>query len=202
MKRKIIAKKIWITAIFLGLIVTLIAVIDYKVHYQYLTKNKLYFYECTGILCVTEVKDDSKLLYSSFDCKYDECPVYKSELDDTHVLLEEENELLLYNYRTGVTISKDYDDYKILNNKSIIVVRNKKQGIINFQNELLVETIYDQLGHEQNEYLTGHNINSIIAKKDDKYGIISLKTGEIIEPFNYEEDEINQLLDKIKENIT
>lgn len=201
MKKINIAKKTWVISIFLILITILIAVIDYKVHYQYLSKTKLYFYECSGNLCITEVEDDSKLLYSAYECEYEKCPIYKKELDDTYVLLENKNELLLYNYRTSKIISKDYDDYKFLDSKNIIVTRNQKQGMIDTENKLLIETNYDQLGYEQNGYITGYNLNHIIAKKDNKFGIISLKTGEITEPFNYEETNIEELLKIIKDNM-
>lgn len=176
-------------------------IVDYKVHYQYLSKNKLYFYDCTGNLCVAEVEDNSHLLYSSYDCEYGACPIYKKELDDTYVLLEENNSVLLYNYRTGKIISKDYDDYQFLNNEIIIVTRNDYQGLINLNNELIIETIYEQLGYEQNGYLVGYNLNFIIAQKDGKYGIISFKTGEVIEPFDYSEEQINELLGRLKEDI-
>lgn len=202
LKKQNIARKVWIISIFLELIIILVMIIDYKVHYQYLSKNKLYFYECSGILCVTEVENNAHLLYSTYDCSYDTCPTYKKELDDTYVLLEENNNCLLYNYRTGEMISKDYDDYQFLNNQNIIVTRNQKQGIINLNNQLLVETIYEELGYEQNDYLAGYNLNFIIAKQNDKYGIISYKTGEVIEPITESVENIDRLLAIINESET
>lgn len=199
MKKRNIAKFIWITAIFLELIVILIMIIDYKIHYQYLIKNKLYFYECTGALCVTEVEDNDHLLYSTYDCNYETCPTYKKELDDTYALLEENSNNLLYNYRTGEIISKEYDDYQFINNQNVIVTRNNKKGIINLENKLLVETIYDELGYDQNGYLSGYNLNLIIAKKNDNYGIISYKTGEVIEPITETSENIDKLLAIINE---
>lgn len=198
MKKINIAKVIWISSVFLALIVILIMVMDYKIHYQYLTKNQIYFYECSGNLCVSEVKDDSHLLYSTFECGYEECPAFKKELDDTYVLLEQNNTYILYNYRNNIIISKDYEDYLFINNQYIIVTKDGKQGIIDIDNHIILEPTYNQIGYFQDDYLIGYNLNYIITKKDDKYGIISYKTGKIVEPFNYSEDEINQLLEKIK----
>lgn len=199
LKKRNIARKIWIISVFLELVVILVMVIDYKVNYQHLTKNKLYFYECSGNLCVSEVEKNDNLLYSSYDCRYEECPTYKKELNDTHVLLEENNDCILYNYRDNKIISKDYDDYYFLNNQNIIVTKNNKQGIINIDNQLMVETVYEQLGYKQEEYITGYNLNLIIAKKDDKYGIISYKTGKIIESIIEPVENINKLLTIINE---
>lgn len=200
LKKRNIAKKIWIISIFLELIVILVMVVDYKVNYQHLSKNKLYFYECIGNLCVSEVESNEHLLYSSYDCEYEMCPTYKKELDDSHVILDENNNSILYNYRDGQIISNSYDDYQFINNQNIIVTRNNKQGIINIDNQLIIETVYDQLGFEQNGYLAGYNLNLIIAKKGDKYGIISYKTGEIVEPISEPVENIDKLLTIINKN--
>lgn len=198
MKKRNIAKIIWISSIFLELIVILIMVMDYKIHYQYLKINKLYFYECMGTLCVTEVKDNDHLLYSSYNCGYEECPTYRKELNDTYVILTEKKATILYNYRTGATISRDYEDYQLINNNYFIITKNNTQGIIDNQNHIIVSPSYDQLGLRDNDYLSGYNLNSIIAKKENKYGIISFKTGNVIEPINYEKEDIDTLLNILK----
>ena len=198
MKKINFPKIIWLTCLFLDLILILIMVMDYKIHYQHQTKNNLYFYECSGNLCVTEVKDEEHLLYSYYECGYEECPAYKKEIGDSHILITKDNKNILYNYRTSTVISQDYEDYQFINNQYIIVTKNKKQGIIDINNNIMIEPIYDELGYPQDGYLTGYNLNNILAKKDDKYGIISLKVGEVTEPFEYSEDKVNELLEKIK----
>lgn len=175
-------------------------VIDYKVHYQYLTLSKIYFYECSGNLCVTEVKDNSMLLYSTYDCGYNDCPIYKKNIGDDYALLEGEQSNILYNYREGKIISKDYDDYEFINNDYIIVKKNNLVGVINKDNKVSVPIIYEELGYRSEEYLIGYNINSILAKKDNKYGIISFKDGSIIEDIIKPEEEIESLLKILKES--
>ena len=112
MKKINIPKIVWILSVFLILIIILIAVMDYKIHYEYKIKNKLQFYECDGNLCVTEVEDEEKLLYSKYECGYEECPVFKSQIDDNYVILENGDNSILFNFRKNKVISVEYDDYK------------------------------------------------------------------------------------------
>ena len=200
MKKINIARKVWILSIFLILIVILIAIIDYKVHFEYLANNSLYFYDCSGNLCVTEVKNDNHLLYSKYQCGYEECPIFKSELDDNKVLLENDDKTILFDYRLGNVISSDYDNYQILNSNFLIVTRNQMQGIIDIDNNQTVAVNYDQLGIIREDYLTGYNLNAIIAKKNEKYGVISIKDGTIIQEFVHEETELENLLQFLQEN--
>lgn len=196
MKKFNCARFVWIVALFFALIVILVAVIDYKIHFQYLSKNMIYFYECRGNLCVTEVIDDQNLLYSKYECGYEECPVFKAELGDCYAILNKSdvNNNILFNYRTGVVVSFGYDDYKILNNNYLIITKNKLQGIIDINNKVVVSLKYDQLGVMKDGYLTGYGLNYIVAKKNDRYGIISLKDETIVEEFVYEESQLDNVL--------
>ena len=197
MKKINIPKVIWVLSIFLILIIILIAVMDYKINYEYKIKNNLYFYECDGNLCVTEVEDEEKLLYSKYECDYEECPVFKSQIDDNYVILEEKNNSILLDYRKNKIISREYDDYKFINNNYIIVTNDNHQGIIDIDNKLVVLTIYDSIGYLKEEYLMGYNLNNIIAQKNNLYGIISIKNGDIIEELKYKEENIDTLLNII-----
>ena len=76
--------------------------------------------------------------------------------------------------------------------------KDNKEGIIDAEDNLIVEIEYDQIGYYDQEYLSGYNTNNIIAKKDNKYGIISFKDGTLVEEFKYEESQIQTLLDLIK----
>ena len=79
-----------------------------------------------------------------------------------------------------------------------ILEKDNKEGIIDAEDNLIVEIEYDQIGYYDQEYLSGYNTNNIIAKKDNKYGIISFKDGTLVEEFKYEESQIQTLLDLIK----
>ena len=186
-------------SIFLFLIVVLLMVMDYKINYQYLLDKKLYFYECDSNLCVLEVKSDNYLLYSEYDCGDENCPIYKQNLEEDYVLLTKDEKTILYNYRTGKVISQDYEEYLFFQSNYIIVTLNGFQGVIDLNNQLLVPLQYHQIGYYANEYLSGYNLQNIIVKKDDKYGIISYKTGEVIEKIEVTGENINILLEKLKE---
>lgn len=201
MKRKLnIPRIIWVTALFLLLIIILLMIMDYKINYQYLPNNKLYFYECeNGNLCTSEVLDDSKLMYSKYDCGHLDCPLYKSEIEDDYALLKDSDKLILYQYRTGDIISEDYEEYIFLSSSYFIVKKNDLYGVINNSNDLIVNLEYQKLGLIVNGYLTGYNSSQLLALKDDNYGIISYKTGSIIEEFKYTSNDIDTLLDIIKQ---
>lgn len=196
------ARVIWVTALFLLLIVILLMVMDYKINYQYLPNNELYFYECDGNLCVMEVVDENSLMYSKYDCGLEECPFYRKKLDDNYVLLEKDGEVILYQYLDGKVISQDYDEYMVLSSDYFIVKMGEFYGVIDNDNHLVVNVDYEQIGHYVNEYLTGYNTEYVLAKRNGKYGIISYKDGSVLEPFKYVEDDLELLLDILKKEET
>ena len=198
MKKINIPRIIWISSIYILLIIVLLSVMKYKINYEYLSKNYLYFYECENNLCVSQIKENH-LIYSEYECGFEECPEYLKQIDDTnYVILSKDNKYILYNYRENKIISDDYENYEIFNNNYIIVEANNKMGIIDFNNKILVGIIYDEIGYRKNEYLSGYNLNNILVKKDNLYGIISYKNGEVIEEIKYKEEEINKLLEHLK----
>ena len=200
LNRKInIARIVWVTGVFLILIIILLLVMNYKINYQYLEKNYLYFYECEEELCVTRIKDKEKLLFSTYKCEYEECPEYKKIISDDYALLEAETGNILYNYKTGKIISKNYDDYELINNEFIITKKNNLYGIITNNGEQIVNLTYTEIGIHSNGILSGYNAEKIIVKKNDKYGIISYKTGKVIEELKYTDKELSNLLIMIKE---
>ena len=69
-KLKINYKFVWVSSIFLVLIVILIMVMDYKINYEYASdeSSKMYFYKCDSDVCTMEVNDKKKKIYSSYDC--------------------------------------------------------------------------------------------------------------------------------------
>ena len=199
MRKLNVPRFIWITSLFLLLIIILICVMVYKIKYQYAFSKELYFYECDGTLCVMEVKSDDKLMYSKYDCGEDECPFYKRDIDENYVLLTKDEETILYHYRDGKVISNDYDDYLFINQNYIIVTKSGYQGVIDLKGSEVVPLEYSKIGYYTNNYLSGYNLEYIVAQKNDKYGIISFKTGDVLEKFETEESDLDTLLDKLKE---
>lgn len=203
MKKKInIYRIIWVSCLFLLLIVILIMVMDYKINYEYQNQpsSKLYFYDCSGDICTTEVSNNSKNEYSVYDCWYEKCPTFKGIINKDYALLQEDDSFVLYNYKTGKTITSGYDSYTFINNDYIIVTKDTKDGVININDDVVVNLIYNQIGYFKNDLLVGYNSNSIVANKNGKYGIISFKDGSIIEEFIYEETQIEEVIHKLSIN--
>jgi len=199
-KKKVnIFKIIWITGIFLILITILIIIMDYKINYQYLTKNNLYFYNCNSSVCTAQVKDgiSKNDLYSTYKCGYETCPSIKKVLEDSYVILKKDNKYILYDFMNNKKISDSYDDYKFINEKYIIVTKNNYQGLIDIENNILINISYQQLGYYQDDLLLGYNIQNIIVKKNNLYGIVSIKEEKIIEEIKETEEDIEELLNII-----
>lgn len=188
------AKFIWVSAIFLELVVILVMVMDYKIHYQNKKNNQIYFYENEGLLNVTEVANDDYLMYSIYDCGYEECPTLKAEIGDSHVVLVKDNNNILFNYKEGKVISDGYDDYKVLSNNYVIVVKNELQGLIDSNNKLKIGVKYDELGSKGADTILGYNLNYILVRDKDKYGIVSIKDGTVVEPIEHNVIELEDLL--------
>lgn len=199
MKRINIPRIIWVSSLFLILMSILFLVAKYKIYYEYLRKNYLYFYQCDNVLCVSNVKDNNSLIYSKYDCGYENCPSYIKNINEDYVILNKDKEYILYNFRKDKVINDKYEDYEFINNSYIIVSSKKKKGIITLDGKVLIDTVYDDIGYRKNEYLEGYNINNIIVKNNDLYGIISYKVGNIIEELKYTEENIDVLLNLIKE---
>ena len=200
MRKQNIGRILWVTSLFLLLITILFMVMDYKINYQYLEEKALYFYECDGTLCVSTAQEEKNLIYSKYSCGENECPTYQKNLDDNYVLLSEKNNsnLILWNYRQGKKVSNQYESYYLLDTNHFIVSKNKKQGIIDQDNKIIVPLLFDEIGISENNLITGYNFENIIIKKDKKYGIISYQTGKFIENLEYDESSLNTLIEKLK----
>ncbi len=198
MKKINVAKIIWVSCVFLSLIIILVMVVDYKVNYQYAGGKKLYFYNCKDNLCVSESKKSDNLIFSSFDCGIETCPKFNGEIGDDYVLLVYDDMSILFNYREGKIVSQGYDSYEFINNDYIIVTKSKLKGIIDLSDRVTVDIVYDDIGYKSGNYLSGFNSSYIIAKKNEKYGIVSFKDGNVIEEFKYDIDKIDELLNIIK----
>lgn len=198
MKKINFAKLVWVSSIFIILIILLYLVMDYKINYEYLVHNYLYFYECDTNLCVSQVKEKDKLVFSKFDCGYEECPQYLKKIGDNHLILKKGDKHILYDYRKSKVVSDEYNDYELLNSNYIIAKFGGKKGIITVDGKVVVAMIYDEIGYKKDDKIVGYNLNSVIVKKDNLYGIVSYKDEKIVDEIKYSENDINVLLDKIK----
>lgn len=201
MKKEInIPKIVWVSGIFVLLIVILLLVMDYKINYQFASKNIMYFYSCDEELCIARIKDNSKKLFSKYECGYNDCPEYKKQISDDYALLEENKKNILYNFKKGTIITDKYESYEQIDSEYLIISKNNKYGIMKLTGQEIVAPTYDNIGKRENNFLTGYNSNAIIAKKNNKYGLISYRTGKLIEEFKFTDSNLDNLWDLLKED--
>ncbi len=197
---KKVARIIWVSCLFLLLIVILLMVMDYKINYQYQVENCLYFYECNGNLCASNVMDKERLLFSKYECGEDVCPTYSKDISDEYVLLTKGSQSILYQYKVGKVISDMYDDYVLIDGSYFIVKKGDLYGIISIDGSEVVKPQFDEIGYYNGNSLSGYNMDSILVKKKDLYGLLSYRTGKIVEEVKYSSDEIDKLFDILMSN--
>lgn len=84
----------------------------------------------------------------------------------------------------NVKIDFEYDDIQIINYSPLLyqVKQNNKVGVLDKDGNTIINIEYDKLGYAS--LLIIENINNeqdgMIVYKDEKYGIVSIETGEII----------------------
>jgi len=109
-------KFVWVCGIFAFLLAILFMIIDYKINYEYLSDNYLYFYNCDGSVCSAYVDEDigSDDLYSTYECGYEVCPRITKTLANSYVVLENAEEVILFDFKHDLVVSRDYDSYDLL----------------------------------------------------------------------------------------
>jgi len=182
-------KVIWVSGIFIILIIILYLVVTYKVKYEEVDMNNyLYFYNCSNDLCTTSTKIDD--YYGKYLCEED-CPYVKEIVNENNVILKKiNNQEMLYNYQENKIISDDYEQYSSLYIKDslygYIVSKEGKVGIIDLNNKEIVKLEYDQIGtYDEEGNILIYNDEFVKVKKDDKWGAISIKDGSIKVNFEY-----------------
>ena len=152
----------WVAGIYLFLVLLLVLVIDYKVKWEGRDLTKyLYFYDCSGNLCTTELKVSNA--YSKYTCK-DVCPRIESLLENNIVVLSGARSGAIFDYKNGKVINNDYISYSSLGNKRILVSNGEKKGIIDIDNKIILPCIYDDISSSS----VG---NYVGVKKDNLWGL-------------------------------
>lgn len=164
MKKNKMFKIVWIFGIYVILTLILYLVVLYKVQWEHKDLNTyLYFYNCNGNLCTSDVSQSD--YFSKIICDDDICP-FINDIIDNNVILESNGKMWLYNYVLGNTIDKKYNQYRRLSDTLFAVKNNSlKEGIINSAGEVIVEPQY--------EYIDSYKDGYVVYKKDSLYGIDS-----------------------------
>lgn len=157
-------KIIWMSGIYVILIIILYLVILYKVKWEYKDLNTyLYFYNCNRELCSST--NDVSNYYSKILCEDDVCPHIEDIIGNTLILRNKDNKSWLYNY-IDENINNKYYNYRYIgNNMYVVNDENSKYGIIDGDGELLVDVKYN--------YIDEYNDGIISYIDNNLYGIIS-----------------------------
>ena len=167
MLKKVKLSYIWVTGVYIILIIILYLVVEYKIKYEDgIFFNYLYFYNCNDELCTTNNYDDIKndgLVYSIYRYDYNgEIPTYE-KINNQYLILNDNKNYLYYDYIEGKVVN-DYQEYKNINNEYLIVKNNEKYGIIDIDNNSKLDIDNDYI-----EYIEGN----IIVIKENKLDVLS-----------------------------
>ena len=172
MKKNNIWRFMWVSGIFVLLIIIYKLVITYKVEWETRDFNTyLYFYNCGEKICSSTTKP--KISYKKIVCDNNECPYITDYLDDV-LILSKDNVSWLYDYKTGEVFHNEYQNYSILSDNLYVVTNNDmQQGILDNNGNVLVQNKYKEIMyfgygmvvHRDNElcgidYATGEKIIS------------------------------------------
>ena len=150
MQKRFNLSYIWVTGIFIILLIILLLVVEYKVKYEDNTFYKyMYFYKCENSFCTTdsidEISDHSTLL-SVYKYDYHEnTPTYEYIVGD-YIIINDNDNYIYYNFVSG-SILNDYDSYKNFNNKYLIITEENKYGLIDIDNNILLNVSYDYIDY-------------------------------------------------------
>lgn len=177
-----IYKIIWISGIFLILIMVLLMVLTYKIKYQDSVYYKyLYFYNCNDDICATSNEkqiNDRSLIYSVY--KYQKkVPSFK-KINDEYVKIYDNDMVVLYSMYNRI-ISNNYKDYDIINNDDIKFIaqnENDLYGIIDAEGKKQTGFVYSKLLTYNKELITGIY--------EGKYGVITLDGKKTVIDFEYD----------------
>ncbi len=176
-KNNVIFKLMWVGGIYLFLVLILVLVIDYKVKWEGRDLSKyLYFYDCSGNLCTTELKISN--YYSRYKC-VDFCPRVRNVLDNNIVILEGVKSGAIFNYKEGKVLNDKYVNYVSLDKNRILVSNGTKKGIIDLSNKVILPCEYDDIS-------TSISGNYIGVKKGDLWGLKSLSSDKEV-VYQYED---------------
>jgi len=198
--KKINYKTVWVTGIFLTLIVILLMIMTYKIKYEDAIYYKyLYFYNCDNNICSTTREDDivdKSTIYSVY--KYRKNTPTFTQLGNNYIQINDNQEVVLYEYVKGNTITRKYLSYDLIDiDNPLFIVKNKNDmyGIIDTTGEVRVDFAYHGIKKS-------YNNSTIVANYDSKYGIITLDGQTAILNFEYDDIYIfDDIIITIKDNV-
>lgn len=173
MKSSKLWKIVWVSGIYILLIVILYLVVVYKVEWEHKDLSTyLYVYDCGHELCTsTTIQED---YYNKILCEDDVCP-YVSDIIENSLILKKDNSSWLYDYIQGKIINDKYTNYRYIGNDMYVVSDSTgNYGIINGDGTVLIDVKYNYIDDYKNNYIS--------YVKNNLYGVINSDGTSKIEP--------------------
>lgn len=139
---------------------------------------------------------------SVYECSRHKCDLYKANgikynsCYDKIALIVDGSDIILYNYGDAEKLLDPFTDvYPVMSNKKYkgFIAKDSKSGkygYITTRGVVKVKFNYDSLGLIVNDTLYDKSINvdkdKIVAKKDNKYGVLNLSKGSELLGFDYD----------------
>lgn len=175
MQKRFNLSYIWVTGIFIILLIILLLVVEYKVKYEdNVFYRYLYFYKCDSNFCTTDninkISDHSTLLSVYKYDYHNSVPTYQYVIGN-YIIINDNDDYLYYDYVKGEIIN-NYDNYKLIEDSYIIVNNDDKYGIIDIDNNIVLELVYSYIDYIDNYIITiednklnvlDNNLTSLIA---------------------------------------
>lgn len=173
MKSSKIWKAIWMIGIYAILSLILYLVVLYKVEWEHKDLNMyLYFYDCNKSLCTSVSRP--KGYYNKVLCQDGICPYIEHIIDD-NVILNNGNSNYIYNYIENRIVNNSYVNYRYIGKNEFIVSNgDNKQGVIDFNGNILVDIKYD--------YIDDYDNGNVVYRIGNMYGVDTLEQANNVEP--------------------
>ena len=126
--------------------------------------------------------DTSKTLIGSYNCKADDCEVYKENIfEEKYIVLKENEDVFIYDFTLNKIVSNLYDDLgDEIKDNYYITLKDGKHGVISKSGVEIITSSYDEI-------YVNDTYDSIVKIKNNKsYGVIDLDNGSLIIEPKYE----------------
>lgn len=100
-------------------------------------------------------------------------------------IVSNEDKYGILSKKGNVIVELKYEDIEVINYSPLLYKAklNGKYGILNEQGQVIINIEYDEIGYNKSLFIIkniNNNQDGLVVCKNNKYGIVNLKTGEII----------------------
>ena len=160
--------------------------------------GSLFLYQKEEELVVFRDLNNDQTEYSylgMYNCQSEDCDLYKvgesyfNDFDSNTVVLKDQG-MFIYNYKEDKIMTYKYSYFypiRALEKVYLIGIdENNKANIYSIRGTKITTDGYQSIGLINNNQIYEYDNNVIVAKKDDKWGLITIRTNEVILDFKWD----------------